>query len=172
MSLLSLTTFSIMPGRTAGFRAAFGQAMQSHPASGVSRFLVEIGEVNTLICVAELAGLDELPRHCAWAADLDRQQKAVLRATRTEAYAQRAGGLAAADLRAPGVMAVLLEDIAADDGEAGLDARAVTLDALTGALGRRLRLTPFHTMDAALNAAIARRASGQNDRNALLIPEA
>jgi len=172
MNLVSLTTFSIMPGRTAAFRAAFAQAAETHPANGLGRFLVEIGEVNTLICVADLAGLDDLPRHYNWADDMHRQQKAVLRSTRVEAYARRAGGLAAADLRAPGVKGVLFEDIETSDDMAGLAARAVTLDALTGALGRRLRLTPFHTMDAALNAAMKRRAGGQNDRNALLIPEA
>lgn len=170
MSLVSLTTFSIMPGRTAAFRAAFAQAAEQHPAHGLARFLVEIGEVNTLLCIADLATLDDLPRHSAWASDLHRRQAAVLRTTQIDTF-DRADGAAVADLRALAVRAVLLEDIAAG-GDNAADAQAVTLNALTGALGRRLRLTPFQTMDAALNAAMTRRAGGQNDRNALLIPEA
>ena len=170
MSLVSLTTFSIMPGRTAAFRAAFAQAAEQHPAHGLARFLVEIGEVNTLLCIADLARLDDLARHSAWANDLHRRQAAVLRATQIEAY-DNAGKATVADLRAPIVRAVLFEDIAAG-GDNAADAQAVTLNALTGALGRRLRLTPFRTMDAALDTALARRMAGQDGGNALLIPEA
>ena len=170
MSIVGMTTFSICPGRVAGFRAEFVEARPGRPGAGGADFLVEIGEVNTLICISDLAEHTALPRHAAWAGELHARQRTILRSTTLDLYELDPRGLPSAALHAPQLVAVLMEDLANSAAEDTGSIKALTLMPMTGALGRRLRLMPFATADAALSMAIAHSKAGEHSRNALLIP--